>query len=411
MKAWFLYAAFAVCLMTNFGSIPMPAKWFMTGLISCYILIEYCILPKFGKLAAACFAFFFVNSTIIFLWRENNYIHLSSWDKLGFYYFSADAFAKVAIIVAPIALVNLSRDRLVEIGVRCAAIYCIINAVNMIFLFFFSGNYCQADNSCEGVLGNPSMSACIMVNCLPFLLRFCDSIEQNDTSKKVIKWMSLIAVVSATLISRSSIAIGMLILIPVSYGLIWHGFKKSVPWIIGYSLIGLFVGWMVLGNSLFDSSNRFQSWKTFFEPWLTPEYMSMFRNNDSNWIMLRDYWHFISGTGTGTFANFSANVGIDGVNHPSFWWDMMHSDWLQILYENGFVGLALVVALFFKCLKNMYDSMEDDIFVGLILYGSCALFNYGVHVSVGAALGAWLVASSLLEYNKQGEYRWKRLMT
>ena len=128
---------------------------------------------------------------------------------------------------------------------------------------------CIVENSCGGALGNPSMSISFMVATLPVALK------QVTPSNR--KWIVLLVVISA-LLSKSSIALGML----AAGAAIYFIMQKKYIW-FAFAPIPILIGHFTLGRDLFSSGMRFEAWRIFMQVWA---------HNPINWL-----W----GMGFGTF--------------------------------------------------------------------------------------------------------------
>jgi hypothetical protein len=389
------YAAFAILLFFNFGEQPVEIKWFILSVISAGLISFYCVMPSYGFVASVAFSFFVINSTRVFLWKQGYYSNLDPWDRLAMFWFSADAFAKAAVVIAPFVVIRWRRESLYDIGSKLAAIYCLLNALEYVLKGIFDSTHCLQDNICSGVLMNPSISSSIMVVCLPFLLREVSRIFKSP----YIGHASFFLVLAASLISRSSIAIGEIMVCFVGYQIMNHGFVrmlKIAPIAIGGTLL---VAWTVLGQELFNTSDRVKMWTYFANNWLRTDVLREFKSVHNSPITAVDHWHYIIGTGAGTFGNFTANLTVNHSNIGTNWWCWAHNDWLTVLFENGLFGLSIVVALYLMSLWKTYKEQEDDLFVGLLILGACSFLNPPLHVSVGAVLACWLLATALLQYD------------
>lgn len=126
-------------------------------------------------------------------------------------------------------------------------------------------------------------------------------------------------------------------------------------------------GWV-----MFNSSGRFHLWS------LALEYF----NNEANQYL---------GTGAGTFHVFGPAIqmryaveqGASGF--PGFFW--MHNDWLQILFETGYIGLGFTLIIFFTSLWKSRKSPE--LFSSLLTIGVLNIIQMGLR---------WLVFTVLICY-------------
>lgn len=115
-----------------------------------------------------------------------------------------------------------------------------------------------------------------------------------------------------------------------------------------------------------DGSERLQKYDQFMRFWFYG------RTDQIPYAMpTRPYWKWvIAGVGPGTFMWFS--LIFDHFKGNLFL--QMHSDWLQILWETGVVGLGLTIAVFMRAAKNAWN----DVKLLSALFG-CAAFGITYH--------------------------------
>lgn len=116
--------------------------------------------------------------------------------------------------------------------------------------------------------------------------------------------------------------------------LLWSIYQKKYP--IMWSILALsIVGFVWKGDVLLYSNpgGRLDMWSTYF----------------NNWWQHANHWF---GTGFGSFQTFSIQMPMDGQIYRS-----MHNDYLQILFESGYIGLfifCLVTArIFWKAKETL----------------------------------------------------------
>lgn len=102
--------------------------------------------------------------------------------------------------------------------------------------------------------------------------------------------------------------------------------RKYRAWIIAVGIIAI-----TIASKYIDSSGRVMYWKAFFKWWNTQRVQ-------------------IFGTGIGTFEWMPRLVKDMQLDDRIFL--QMHNDWLQMLFEGGVAGLALMVAAFVYVYKK-----------------------------------------------------------
>jgi hypothetical protein len=111
------------------------------------------------------------------------------------------------------------------------------------------------------------------------------------------------------------------------------------------------------------------------------------------WLMFMSFWrqHFLLllGSGLGTFKFWGPAAQMANHFHEGRWWLWLHSDWLQILFELGAVGLALAIWCFGVVLKRAWKSLP--LFLSLLVLGVTMGGNYPLRMAP-FALFIWFLA-------------------
>lgn len=384
MNNIFIYFAFFCAFIFNFGESSLPGKWYLVAMISCVAIAWKRILPRFGALAAITF-FYFVSSAVwVFIKYKTRFLDIDSWNRITIYFYSADSFARMMLIITPFIAIRYRVADLYILGSRICLAYVAANALLLIKDFIILPGMCSVDNVCGGVMANPSISTSVMMVCVPFALEQLKSINipKINLVKVYLFWTVVIA---SIVLSRSSIGFGMLIAhICVSIFMNNTDNVRAALFKAAFIIAALATaGYLYAGNMFMHSNGRFAQWSYFMDKWSHKKV------------------HWIFGSGHGTFGIFSANLELADRNVGA-WWPWMHNDWLQILFESGAVGLILAISIYIKSLFCSYRLANNTLFMGIIMLGICMLLNYPVHLGFGALLCAWITTCSLLQCMEDG---------
>lgn len=147
--------------------------------------------------------------------------------------------------------------------------------------------------------------------------------------------------------------------------------KGRLTFLLGSLGLGSLGVWLMGGFGRFtDSSGR---WGLYNDAW-------------DFWRQLGEPWLF--GTGTGSFLALSRNFIQDGKNL----WPFMHSDWQQILFEQGFLGLFSALGLFMTLLwRSREKPLIFSFWIGL---GAAGVFNMPLRY-----VPTLLLALAMLKYS------------
>src|SRR3990167_7653314 len=83
-----------------------------------------------------------------------------------------------------------------------------------------------------------------------------------------------------------------------------------------------------------------------------------------------------------------------------FWWTWAHSDWIQVLYELGIIGLICYLAMFLFALRAAYIN-NQYVFQALVIYSITSLANFPAHFGGHAFIGVAIVALSFMDKKTQ----------
>lgn len=131
------------------------------------------------------------------------------------------------------------------------------------------------------------------------------------------------------------------------------------------------------------------------------------------WQLTMKYWfehisHFF-GSGTGTFFVYGPAIQIEHamtlphkeeMTLPGFTW--MHNDWLQILFEGGYVGLVLSAIVYFMALYKLRKT--PHLFTSLFIFGTLAFIQMPLRWAIFSMLGAFLLVNAFNPTEEQNSY-------
>ncbi len=210
--------------------------------------------------------------------------------------------------------------------------------------------------SANWVLVNGSLDSCFIALMAPSIL------FSKKNNFKII-YFSLILI--AIILAKSNTGIFVLALMLLAQSILNKKYIKELLISLGLTLPPILY---FLGSKFLSSTGRLNNWKTM---------MSFWREHAN---------HFI-GTGPGTYWVYSQWVEIHKVGDQAFTW--MHNDWLQVLFEQGYIGLACVLFLFFMMLKKSFN--RPSLFSVVLGYGFIALTQFPLHLFIFQLMGVALI--------------------
>jgi hypothetical protein len=289
----------------------------------------------------------------------------------------------LSTVLGALAIVGWSRSHYANLPledfeiIRRSAAYLLISVLTFALFFSFTGKkmirdlldafgwLCLLNSVCmimqwvggypiDGFFGNPSMSACLTAVTAPLIRR----VRPNR------KWLAL--PILAVVLSKTSMGIGtMAVVLAALYA---RGWKSWVALSIGTVFSAAFVG-----KDFLSTNGRMDEWKIA---------MSWWWKDANHWI------------GTGAGSTFFLLPDLQRTHQPwsNSFFMFLHNDWLQTLFEQGYLGLSALLLLFFCAINRA--ARNRSLLASLLGYGASGVGNFPLHLPTHAFLGATLVAAS-----------------
>lgn len=300
----------------------------------CLILtISYFLYKKFGSLITILFLFCSISSLVYF---QTN---IPFYDPDTFLMFrinvtASETFGKIMIM----ALLALFWDKWRPYSFRIIELLTLGNAL----LVAIKG---------WGIFNASSLDAAMLACAMPMIIFRDDPYKyENRIYGLLTRFLPLIAIYRT---GHSATAYFVMI------GCVLAFVLKTKYWeAVVLGALVFFIGLWVNGLEFFSSSLRVQYWTEVFNWWWP---------NMNHWI----------GTGLGTFEILGpiSQMSSTGRNDGLLLW--MHNDYLQMLYEGGYLGLFIGLITWawigFKSFKNLWTFMT---FAG---FSVCMLTYYPLH--------------------------------
>jgi hypothetical protein len=273
---------------------------------------------------------------------------LSGLYSVGWGFAGTDAAYSLAVVVV-LAWGVYNATRLADVVAKGLGLLHGITLVSILgpWLFTFKPSL--------GIMGNPSMSGCLLVMTYPFVSVWIGERLWTWVGLPTLSVIALFSVQASVPIGMAAVGMGVFAL---TISPVWAAWAGGV----------LGIGLLLQGpKELFSSTGRFEFW----------------------WDTLSFWWHrgnHLFGFGLGSFPKLSALNGFT-LGHPSFHW--MHNDWAQLLFETGYVGLASVLVAFGFVMSRAWG--RPILFASLACYASGAFFNFFAHSALTAFVGCALV--------------------
>lgn len=311
------------------------------------LVIALSLRPKIGNLASLIFGYFTISAVLVY---ENP---VSRYGEAQFRLDQTSAFALISILLVTFFTFILHKYEHKN-SIKVVANFCFLFCVLESFLLVFNG---------YGILNSNSVDSTMIALMFPIMFQNICKGEYIVVFKIMIMVYTLIAI----LMTPGS----TFYFIFAAYGFAWAIYKKKWEW-AAIGLIPILTGVFLLGDNILDSSSRIIAWKYYFT-WFF----------DQSWIV----WLF--GTGTGTFYGLGPMLSEHYNYGITYVW--MHNEYLQILFEQGIIGLILCLILYFK---TLYDSRNrPELFLTFCGLGVAMLTQFPLRLFIGQVFFMYLFLS------------------
>lgn len=177
------------------------------------------------------------------------------------------------------------------------------------------------------------------------------------------------------LFSGSSTALAALVVaIAAGTACIWR--RAHLPMIAAGTAILSVIGVLFMKESLLNDNGRFQIWRLSLEYFFNPE-------KGINPIF---------GAGSGSYFVLGPTIQLNFGYSPKLVFLFMHNDFLQVLFEQGYIGILLALAVGVNALRKSFD--RPWLFAALCTYGTIMATQYPLRYFASALIGALLLSEA-----------------
>lgn len=322
-------------------------SWILiTGLVSLFIYRIY------GFISALTFAYVCYSGLRLFAVGTSPYANeLEIWNA-SLSLSAAAALSGIGLSIIAVRAIGDSQWK------NIWKIASVLSAFQLIF-----GVLTNPATDANGFFANTSMGGCFLAAILPMF--FDQDLEAN---------VLLVLFLSFVILSTGkNQPIALFFLSITVFSIRKINFKAAFFAVISC----FFVGWGLIGHKFFDPSGRVKVWIASMRFW-------------------KEHTNHFLGFGLGTYFYIGPKISLPLMGQSFLW---LHSDWLQVVFENGYIGGALVFALFIEAL---WKSRKNNwLFTSLSVYGSWGIANFPLHNPISGLLGAFLLHSSLAKALKE----------
>ena len=324
--------------------------------------------------AGFCLAWVLISGAWVFGWPTSPYVAEGDFVVEAFNNCAAISVVCVLLAVLPLLFLDKSwqASRAILDSVR---ILCLANSL------FVIGQWAAGRETFHtgGIFGNASMNACFIAFTYPILTRKRE--RPGGCIEATFGLFCLVVPVAAILIARSNMALASLLAAFAAPYIIRLGVERRFqlrPFTPLVMAALFFLGRHFMAAKFGTDSGRFPVWRATWAWWW---------EHANHWI----------GTGLGTYFILGPGVQITVLHEPGSHLLWAHNDWYQILFEQGFVGLALALLMFGFALKRAVTMGRPWLVASLAAFGTTMLGNFPFHTPFMGFMGAFLLVFALTE--------------
>lgn len=313
--------------MNIFQSIDNYRLHELSGIIIISIYLSFLVWRKWGAPEALLVLYTLISAGIMY---QSN---LPLWGQVQMRIEGSSAVTHGKIVLG--CLLALTYDKWRHLWQKAFTVLIMVDAL-LLLMFGY------------GIFNASSLDAAIIACAMPMILLTINWWEPT-------KIMYALLPAAAILRTASSTSYFVLLGCLIGFALIKGKWKQVTLAIIVVTTIG----YLMNGDQLLNSSRRVYHWTYIMEFWWT---------NMNHWL----------GAGIGSFDWLGpASQMLRGQKTELFMW--MHNDYLQLLYEGGFIGLLLGLAVWVKTIIKSWKSSPPWVFITLCGLSVCMLSYYPMH--------------------------------
>lgn len=277
----------------------------------------------------------------------------SIWGNHGKNYFQMFSAQGLSILLLSSLSIFLLPVKYFKYLARSIPWLCFISSTMTVWLWIFEKN---TGLNPRGIMGNSSMDPSLIGVLFPSLFYLThDKLKSNISMVLIGFFLAIISI----FVSRSSNGLGAFTI--NIFFLLFLGYdKKIIKWVFSiFSSILIFgMACLTFHREILHDSNRFWAYQWALKWWAK-------------------YENPFFGSGLSTFWGFGplAQLSLGKNNTTTEIFTFLHSDWLQILFETGIIGLILSILVFFFLIKKQLKKNRYWLAASLISYAGIMVFN------------------------------------
>lgn len=281
--------------------------------------------------------------------------HLAAFDPISLAVLAGkSAGAALSLLLLGVPMLLARRNHLRAVG-HGLTLVCVLNAVAIIAQYLTG--WVAVPGGQGGLFANPSMSGVYLAVTYPLLV--------GTLARTPLAYAIAALPVWALFLTHASMPIGAAAISAVVGCLSLRRGSAILP--VACALPA--AAWVLQGAEMLSTTGRADAWRVAAQYW-------------------DQHANSVYGLGAGVTAVMMPYIQEQANWTPTIFWNL-HNDWLQILFEQGALGLVSVALLFSFTLARAWN--RPALAASVAGYGAAALGNFPLHMPVHALLGLFLV--------------------
>ncbi len=257
--------------------------------------------------------------------------------------------------------------RRIEIGLGAGMI--IGGMVHSVKLIFDEWRYGLPNLEMKGLLGNQSLGASFTVMWMFMVIH----LVKEKMYRNILIGLGVVTV----LVSHSSISFVAMLGGGMALAVASLKRVREKLLVCGLLLGVVPYGLIIKGPDFFRYNIRYEMWPMFIRAWI-----------DRGWTV----WVF--GDGAGSFKYYGPKTQIEHHFREGQWMLWTHNDWMQLLFEYGWIGLSLSLLVYGLLLKRSLG--RPALFASVVATGIVMVGNYPLHIAI-TSLACWWIGAEVLD--------------
>lgn len=388
MKNIIIFLCILLLCVTQCTVQGYPEIWSTRWTILCFFSVLYFgykVGKKFHWSCGLAFTWAMLSCIYTSIYRINYFFEMMPVTDYVTY-IQNSLMSGLCLLIVIIFFYHIPKN-IINIFIESIAIIGLLDSVYVVIQLISGGNI----TSDSGFFHEPSMDGIFIAVTYPLLI-FKNRFNINNFKKLniLLYLFTFIIPIIAIIVTKSSIPVGVLAVVFSSF-IIFKVNIKTINKILISSFVFILIialGYLYTGPNIFSDSMRFMAYKLFLH-----YFFELFN------------LHIAIGTGTGTFAYWGPMIQQINSFLKGQYFVWAHNDWLQLMIENGIIGIVIYLNMAYWVLNMAIKSKKIYLITSFLAYMAAMCFNYPLHMATHAFLGCLIVRAIIDAYHARNEFQ------